>query len=132
MANKDKRNLRKKKDDFNKRFSRLTLHESLGIIVNIKNRQTKVVIDTRLVHSMKDALQVLETAEKQHDNFFASLSSLSGDVRISTASSTKLGQSFLESAKRRLNLVTIKPLAVAQKQPAMKVTCIHSIKLDLM
>lgn len=94
MAGKDKKKMRKRKADFNKRFSLLTQQESAGIIVNIKDKITKQVTDTKLVHTMKEALLVLEKAEKEHQNIFATLTSLSGDVRISVASPTKFNSSF--------------------------------------
>lgn len=99
MAGKDKRAIRRRKADFNKRFSMLTAQEADGITVSIKDKHTKKVIDTRLVHTMKEALLILENAEQSKQNIFATITSLSGDVRVSIASSEKFNTSFFEMSQ---------------------------------
>lgn len=99
MAKKDRRNLRRKKADYKKRFNQLSLQETLGIIVNIKTRDTKEIIGSSLVHSMKQALFILEQAENQFSDIYATFTSLSGDIRISIGSSKQFNQSFLDSSQ---------------------------------
>lgn len=51
---------------------------------------------------MKDALKILEQAELNYSDIYATLTSLSGDIRVSIASSTQLNQSFLDTSQTSL------------------------------